>query len=191
NRQASAQAGYEGAKAQFFDAKRTLDLGVPRAYVAAAQSAENVTVLRQSAATLRQEAQLADIRLKAGEISESDKNQIEIAAERFELDAQTAASTAAQARVALEVLLGLPHPKGMIGLRDSLETLVGSGTASDTGATVVWRPDVIAAEAAWRKSEAELRLQKANRIPDPTVLAQYEHEPPDAPNTIGLGVSFP
>src|ERR1700674_1213938 len=38
NRQASAQAGYEGAKAQFFDAKRTLDLGVTRGYVAAAQS---------------------------------------------------------------------------------------------------------------------------------------------------------
>jgi len=36
-----------------------------------------------------------------------------------------------------------------------------------------------------------LRLQKANRIPDPTILAQYEHEPPDQPNTAGFGVSFP
>jgi cobalt-zinc-cadmium efflux system outer membrane protein len=29
------------------------------------------------------------------------------------------------------------------------------------------------------------------RVPDPTVLAQYEHESPDTPNTVGLGVSFP
>ena len=29
------------------------------------------------------------------------------------------------------------------------------------------------------------------RIPDPTVMLMYEHEPPDTPNTIGLGVSFP
>jgi len=50
---------------------------------------------------------------------------------------------------------------------------------------------VVATEAALRKSAAELRLQRANRIPDPTILAQYEHEPPDAPNSIGVGVSFP
>src|SRR4029077_5463618 len=82
-------------------------------------------------------------------------------------------------------------PRGTEELKDTLETLVASGAAPDTSATVAWRPDVIAAEAALRKSEAEVRLQKANRIPDPTVLAQYEHEPPDAINTIGLGVSFP
>ena len=29
------------------------------------------------------------------------------------------------------------------------------------------------------------------RIPDPTFLGQYEHEPPDQPNTMGFGVSFP
>src|SRR5262249_42569524 len=40
-------------------------------------------------------------------------------------------------------------------------------------------------------AEADWRLQRAMRIPDPTVLAQYEHEPPDQPNTVGFGVSFP
>src|SRR5262249_25106549 len=29
------------------------------------------------------------------------------------------------------------------------------------------------------------------RYPDPTVMLMYEHEPPDQPNTIGLGLSFP
>jgi outer membrane protein TolC len=53
NRKASAQAGFEGAKAQLFDARRTLDLAVAKAYVAAAQAEENVRVLRQSASTLR------------------------------------------------------------------------------------------------------------------------------------------
>jgi cobalt-zinc-cadmium efflux system outer membrane protein len=41
-----------------------------------------------------------------------------------------------------------------------------------------------------RKGEADLRFQKSNRIPDPTLFAQYEHEPPDQPNTVGVGVSF-
>ena len=191
SRQTSAQAGFESAKAQLLDAKRTLDLAVARAYVAAALARENVDVLRQSAATLRQEAGIAEVRLKAGEISESDKTQIEINAERFELDARTAESAAAQARVALEVLLGMPHPKDDCVLTDRLEGLIGPGPGLATNSTGACRPDVIAAEAAWRKAEADLRLQKAMRIPDPTVLGQYDHNPPDFPNSIGFGVGFP
>jgi cobalt-zinc-cadmium efflux system outer membrane protein len=191
SRQVSAQAGLEGARAQFLDAKRTLDLGVARAYLAAALAEENDRVLSESAATLRQEAKIAGTRLAAGEISESDKSQIEMTAERFELDAQSAESAAAQARVALEVLLGIPHPKADCVLTDRIEELAGGPPGLETNATGLWRPDVVAVEAALRKAEADLRLQKAYRIPDPTVLAQYEHEPPDNPNTIGLGVSFP
>ncbi|HWX23060.1 MAG TPA: TolC family protein [Candidatus Binatia bacterium] len=191
NRRLSAQAGFEAAKAQFFDAKRTLDLGVARAYLAAALADENVSVLRQSAGTLREEARLAEVRLRAGEISAADKNQIEISAERFALDARAAESAAAQARVALEVLLGVPQPKADCVLDDHLESLLASTVLPPTNSTGLWRPDVQAAEAAWRKAEADLRFQKAERIPDPTVLAQYEHQPPDTPNTVGFGVSFP
>ncbi len=190
-RQESAQAGFESAKAQFLDAKRTLDLGVARAYIAAAQAEESVRVLMQSAGTLRQEAALAQVRFKAGEISTSDKSQIEITAERFELDARAAEAAAAQARVALEVLLGVPRPKADCVLAQPLESLADSTELGNTNSAGTWRPDVVAAESAWRKTEADLRLQKAYRIPDPTVLGQYEHEPPDAMNSVGFGVSFP
>src|ERR1022692_1198997 len=71
SRKASAQAGFEGAKAQLFDARRTLDLAVAKAYVAAAQAEENVRVLLQSAGTLREEARIAEVRRRAGEISGS------------------------------------------------------------------------------------------------------------------------
>ncbi len=183
NRQLSAQAGYETARAQFLDAKRTLDLAVAKAYFTAAQDEENTRVLLQSAETLRQEAALAEIRLKAGEISAADKNQIEINAERFELDARTAQSAAAQARVVLEVLMGVPHPGADCVLTDRLEGLVAAAPPPATNSTGVWRPDVVAAEAAWRRTEADLRLQKAYRIPDPTVLAQVPNTSPPMPQT--------
>jgi cobalt-zinc-cadmium efflux system outer membrane protein len=191
SRKLSAQAGFEGAKAQLFDARRTLDVAVAKGYVAAAQAEENVHVLLQSAGTLREEAKIAEVRLRAGEISSADKNQIEITAEQFELNAQSAKAAAAQARVALQVLLGAPHPNADCELSDRLETLCAATTPLNTNSVGTWRPDVVAVEAALRKAEADLRLQKANRIPDPTVLAQYEHEPPDAPDTVGFGVSFP
>ena len=191
HRQASATAGFENARALLLDARRTLDAAVVKAYVASAQAEENVRILLQSAGTLRQEAKIAELRLKAGDISSSDKNRIDIAAEQFELNAQTAKTAAAQARVALEVLLGVPRPKGEVTLSDKLETLcapVAPAGMNDTGEA---RPDVVAAEAALHKAEADLRLQKAYRIPDPTIMAQYEHQPPDTPQTMGFGVSFP
>jgi cobalt-zinc-cadmium efflux system outer membrane protein len=191
SRQNSAQAGFEAAKAQLLDAKRTLDLAVAKAYAAAALAQENVDVLRQSAASLRKQASIAEVRVKDGDISEADQIQIEISAERFELDARTAESSAAQARIALQVLLGVPHPGADCVLTDRLEALIASGAASATNSTGAWRPDVIAAEAAWRKAQSDIRLQRAYRIPDPTVLAQYDHNPPDFPNSIGFGVSFP
>ncbi len=191
NRKASAQAGFEGAKAQLFDARRTLDVAVAKAYVAAAQAEENVRVLLQSAGTLREEARIAEVRLRAGEISSSDKSQIDITAEQFELNAQSAKSAAAQARVALEVLLGVPSPNAGCGLTDHLETLCVATTPINTNSVGTWRPDVMAAEAALRKAEADLRFQKAIRIPDPTLQAQYEHQPPDSPNSVGFMVSLP
>src|SRR5262249_23744366 len=151
NRQRSAQAGYEGARALFFDAKRTLDLAVAKAYVAATQAQENVSVLRQSAATLRQGAQIAGVRFKTGGVSSSDKSQIEITAERFELDAKAAETAAAQAHVALEVLMGVAHPKGELTLTDRLEELSAQAAPTATNLWGIGRPDVLAAEAAMRK----------------------------------------
>jgi cobalt-zinc-cadmium efflux system outer membrane protein len=190
NRQASAQAGFEQARAQFLDAKRILELGVAKAYVAAALGERNASILTNSAASLHREAQLAEVRLRAGEISESDRSQIQITAARFEQDAQAAQTAAAQARIALEILLGEPHPTGEIALSDSIETLSTSGLPVER-ASSAGRPDILAAEGALRKAEADLRLQKAYRAPDPTLLAQYEHEPPDNPNSVGFGVSLP
>jgi cobalt-zinc-cadmium efflux system outer membrane protein len=191
NRKASAQAGFEGAKAQLFDARRTLDVAVAKAYVAAAQAEENVRVLLQSAGTLREEARIAEVRLRAGEISSADRSQIEIIAEQLELNAQSAKSAAAQARVTLEVLLGVAHPDADCVVTDHLETLCAATTPINTNSVGTWRPDVMAAEAAVRKAEADLRFQKAVRVPDPTLQGQYEHQPPDNPNSVGFMVSLP
>lgn len=190
-RQTSAAAGLGGARARLLDAKRLLDLAVTKAYVAAAQAGTSVEVLRQSAATLRQEAAIAQARLRAGDLSSNDLSQIEITADRFELEAATTASGAKTARISLETLLGIARPKGEIILTDNLANLGLAPTPDESQTPGNARPDVVAAEQALRKAEAELRLQRALRIPDPTVSAQYERNPPDLPNTVGLGISLP
>jgi cobalt-zinc-cadmium efflux system outer membrane protein len=189
-RQASALAGFEAARSRLADARRTLDAGVTRAYVAAALAQDNSRILTESAGYLRKEAQIAAIRLKAGDISQSELDQIEIAAAQDELNAANASSAAIQQKIALEVLIGIKDPKGNLTLADQVEELAAA--QPDLGErNLATRPDLAAAEAALRQAQADLRLQRAFRIPDPTVGVQYEHAPPDAPNTVGVGVSLP
>src|SRR5438477_5353229 len=122
-RKDSAAAGLKGAEARLADARRLLDQGVTEAYVGALLAERNRGVLADSAAALRQEARIAEVRQRAGDISRADQNQIEIAAERLERDAAGAEAEARKARVALEVLLGEKEPVGEIELADALDSL--------------------------------------------------------------------
>jgi cobalt-zinc-cadmium efflux system outer membrane protein len=196
-RKSSALAGREGAEARLADAKRQLDLGVTRAYVATLTAADGARILRESSALLRKEAGIAEARRQAGDISSIDRSQIEIAAQKLEVDARQAENESVLARIRLENLLGQPEAKGAFTPAESLEDLVRvSATAplpapAPAEGDVSNRPDVKAAAADVRRAEADVSLQRALRVPDPTVQLQYEHEPPDQPHTIGLGVSFP
>ncbi len=195
-RKTSAKAGVEGATARFADARRLLDLAVTRAYVASLLADEQAHVLHASAESLRREAGIAETRYKAGDISRADRDQIVISADRLELDASRAESDAHAARIQLEVLLGTPEAKGDLALGGSLteltrETMARVRGPSSASVDIAERPDVRAAAAAVKKADADLRLQKAQRVPDPTFLVQYEREPPDKNDTVGFGVSFP
>ena len=197
-RRASATAGLEGARARFSDARRQLDLAVAQAYAAAVLAAEQVRILNASSESLRKELSIADVRLKAGDISRADRDQISIAADRLELDARRSEADARAARIQLEILLGEPAARGTIVLNEGLDTLAtsvvaeaSSGASPTIESVVARRSDVQAVRADERKAAADLKGQRAQRIPDPTFLVQYEREPVDQPNTVGFGFSFP
>jgi cobalt-zinc-cadmium efflux system outer membrane protein len=194
DRQTAARAGVAGARARFYDAKRTLDQGVTKAYVAAMLAGDNARILNESAGYLRREADIAEARYKAGDISESDRNQIDINAGQFELQARSAEAAAVQARVAVEILIGIDHPTGQWTPADSLDQLVQTPPQSVAATNDAARSDVLAAQADLRNARANLQLQKAERIPDPTFSVEEQHQPPGLgppTDTLGFGVSFP
>ena len=194
DRQSAAQSGVVGAKARFFDAKRILDQGVTKAYIAALQAADNEQILDDSARLMRQEATIAQVQLKAGDLSEADEKTLEINAEQFEAQARSAAAAAEQARIAVEVLMGVDHPRGKWQPVGSLESLVAVAVPLPAVPNGDNRPDVLAAQADLEGSQAQLKLQKAVRIPDPTVSIGVEHNPPGGgppEDTVNVGVSFP
>jgi cobalt-zinc-cadmium efflux system outer membrane protein len=195
DRRVSAREGIVGSKARFYDAKRTLDQGVTKAYIAALLAESNVLILRESSGYLAREAQIAQARFNAGDISDSDKKQIEINSEQFDLQAQSAQATAEQARIQVEVLMGERQPRGNWRPVDSLEDMAKTQAPPVEAQAGAARADVLAAEADLRKSLADLKLQRAIRVPDPTFSLLYEHNPsppgPPAPDTLGIGISFP
>jgi cobalt-zinc-cadmium efflux system outer membrane protein len=194
DRQTSAKAGVIGARARFFDARRSLEQGVTKAYVAALLADENARVLNESAKMLRHEVEIAQARLKAGDISDSDEKQIENNADTFELQAKSAEAAAVQARITVEILLGVAQPRGNWTPTDTLEQIVAAAPQFNEPKTNALRPDVLAAQADLNQSQANLKLQKAMRIPDPTFTIGAEHNPPGGGppvDTLLVGVSFP
>lgn len=196
DRQAAARSGVRGAKARFFDAKRTLEQGVTKAYIAALLAAANARVLTESAGYMAQEAAIAQKQFDAGAISDADKKTLEINAEQLALQAKAADAAALQARIAVEVLMGVNLPAGKWTPADSLESLVQlpldpADSAAKPGAS---RPDVLAAEADLQAGQAQLQLQKAMRIPDPAFTVGEEHNPPGGgppADTVLFGITFP
>jgi cobalt-zinc-cadmium efflux system outer membrane protein len=189
DRQVAARAGVSGAKARFLDAKRTLDQGVTKAYVAALLAEENLRILNESSGFMAHEANIADARFKAGDLSDSDKKQIEINAEQFALQATAADATAVQARNAVGILLGVTRPDSHWTPVDTLEQLAiveVTPTPAEAGGE---RPDVLAADADLRGGKAQLQLQKATRIPDPTFSVGVEHNPPGGGPGVGPDVN--
>lgn len=190
-RQASAQAGLRAAEAQQEDVRRLTVLAVSQAYVSAVEADEERRVLAASADSLRREAELAVVRFAAGDLAANDREQIALAARRLDLDAVGARRAAQAAVIVVETLLGQTEPDGRTVLADALEDLplapAADGDAWPGGA----RPDVAAAEAAVAKAEADLALQRRAVWPDLVLSAQYERNPPDQPNTAGLGLTLP
>ncbi len=191
-RRLSAGEGIAAAEARLADVQRLLDAAIVKAYASAGVARESAAIALETAASFEKTAGLAKEREAAGDISASERTQIEIAAGRFLADAAQADLAYGNAARTLAALINLPA----VALAEEIDAPPEDATDESVGIpndedAVARRPDLAALEAAVRKAEADLALQKAFRVPDPTLLAQYERQPPDQRNTAGFGVSFP
>lgn len=191
-RQLAAKHGILNAEALFLDAERQLKDAVTKAYALVLREDGLVAILLDSEETLAKESKIAKRRLEVGDINASDELQIEIAAERFAADRVVEESNARNARVTLELLLGVKAPLGTIQLSDKFPELIeqlGKGQYPVKGE----RPDLVAAKANVNQMEANVKLALAGRIPDLTISGQVEHNPnpPAASNSSGFGISLP
>jgi cobalt-zinc-cadmium efflux system outer membrane protein len=176
SKEAVATANAGQAQAQLEDFFRNLRGTAASAYIDAITAKLNEEQLQKSYKSLQDLADLNAIRYKDGDIAEVDYLQARVAALEALSTLHAAESTLRQANIGLAVLVGRKvqvrayHPLGNLALKKRTfdqEALIADAVAH--------RSDVIEAMRAHENAEAQLKLVKANRVPDVTASLNYTH----------------
>ena len=195
DRQTVARAGMLGAKARFYDAQRTLTEGVTQAYIAALLAAENERILNESAGLMRHEADIAQAQFNAGDLPRRTKRRWKSMPDSSNCRPDPPPPPPCRPASRWKCCWARSNPReldagGFPG------KLVAAATAAPRRNSNRRHPPGcrLAAETDLEGGEAELKLQKAMRIPDPTVSLGAEHNPPGggpAEDTLNIGGVVP
>ncbi len=160
--QAAAQAGYEANALDFAFARQSLAALTARAWYATVESRQLLALAEQSVQTYAELLKLVQIRRSAGRVGDLDVAQAAAKLAEAQATLQDAREAYAQARRALEVLVGR-YPAAQVDVAAAIGPLPPQTSAGLPAAVLERRPDLIGAErqvvAAFRKQEAaELAL---------------------------------
>lgn len=168
------------------DVARETRLLYRRALVAAARSA----TLREQWQSDAEVAAVARARFPQGEVSELDLGQLAARTTERRLQFESVRDDAGTALLALALWIGRPDTTGL-----SLEPVPAAPapTVSELDSSLLKRPDLAALATAVQVAEAQARLTRAERYPDPTVGVVYRRaEDVEATrNFIGARITWP
>lgn len=184
--ESAIHAGQEDAR----DIVRQQRLALASSYYGLFQAQEKADIYRQSAELYGKSIRASELRLKAGDISPTDLSRLQVEAYRAENDARQAQADLEKARQALAYLIGAERKDAPIRASGPWPE-AESSAHPDIEALLAQRPDILAAMARVEAANARRAQARALLKRDISVGMQYEHYPPDASNTVGVGVSFP
>jgi len=130
--------------------------------------------------------QAAELRLKAGDIANSDVARIRVDALRAQNDARAAEADRRRAQFALAYLIGAEQQAGSIKATDPWPAPQAT-QAADLDRMIERRPDVRAARTRVEAASAALDLAKSLRKRDLTLGAQFDHYPVNPNYAAGSG----
>ncbi|MFM8333097.1 MAG: TolC family protein [Candidatus Methylumidiphilus sp.] len=192
----SAELGTEAAEFDLQDVTRTLVNAVRHAFYALLLAQKNLDVARDTTARYQQITDANAVRLRAGDISETDFTRIEVEGLKAQGDLDRAQAALKQARADVLLLLGWPGDSLDIRAAEAwpVANLAASLTQEDTltQQAMAQRPDVLAARVRIRQAEKNRELARRLAIPDVTVSAGYARDPGNYfTNTGNVGISVP
>lgn len=195
-RMEGAELGAEASEYDLQDITRVLVNAVRHAFYGLLLAQKNLDVAEDTVERYRQIIGANDIRLKAGDISETDFTRIEVEGLKAQGDLDRAQAALKQARADLLLLLGWPENSLEITAAEAWPeaNLAESVTHEDilTQKALEHRPDLRAARTRIGQAEKNLELARRLAIPDVTVEAGYARDPGNYFTNTGIvGFSLP
>ena len=171
------------------DVQRLLEFQLKTAFVAVLQAKAVLKLAQDNAADYQQTLQANQLRLQAGDISQTDFDRIKLEEARFSSDLLNAETALAQSRAQFAALLGIP-PGPSLDVVGNIEPPTLSLDLSDLQQRALAnRPDYLAARDGINKAEADYKLALANGATDLNLAPEYKRNGPD--NTLGFTLQFP
>lgn len=185
-----AHATTDVTESQYKDIERQTILQVKDAFTNMLVAKAALKIADDNLTSYRKTVDLSRIRLKDGDISQTDFDRIDLQQAEFESDYDNAQLNLTQASDQLQLLLGIQKPTDSFditgtldppGLAVTLPQLEQEALAS--------RPDYQAAVQSVTLADANVKLADANGTVDPTIGGEYDRA--GTYNSAGFQVSIP
>ena len=200
-RMAAAEDAIKASNYDLKDTRRQQTLSLAYAYYDLLLAQESEQIQMSNVALYESTLKAAELRLKAGDIANSDVARIRVDALRVKNDLRQAMANHQKAQANIAYLLGKENEASTIVATDQWPTMDAAlSAAANMGEAnlankVSQRPDILAAEARTQQAEENRRFANSLKTRDLNLGVQYQHFPGQGPavgdNTIGAFVSIP
>ncbi|MFZ4701040.1 MAG: TolC family protein [Candidatus Methylumidiphilus sp.] len=195
-RMESAGLGTVAAEFDLRDVTRLLINAVRHAYYGLLLAQKSLEVAHDNLDRYIQIKDANAIRLRAGDISETDFTRIEVESLKAQSDVDRSETALRQARTELLLLLGWPENGLNLVAADAWPkaNLIDDFTREEalTRKALENRPDIKAAEVRIQQAEKQLELARRLAYPDVTISGAYVRDPGNYfTNTGQIGISVP
>jgi outer membrane protein, heavy metal efflux system len=187
----SARYGTAGASSDELDLERQLTFNLRSAFVQTLQAKSILELATENLSYYDEVIRVNSERLKAGDISQSDFDRIQLQRVQFETDLVNAQVNIRTAKITLLQIMNdrvmSVDALDVAGDFDFKETIVLQQELRQ--AALDARPDLSSATTAVSKAKVDNKLAWANGSWDPTVGFEYQRTQPD--NTAGITLGIP
>lgn len=186
----TARATAQVTESQYKDQERQVLLSVKTAFTNMLMAKQELNLSEDNLGGYRHTVDLSRERLKAGDISETDFERIDLQLAAFESDEESASLNLLQASDQLQLLLGAARPDAHFDIAGTLDPPELNLTIDQVEQQALEsRPDYKAAQQSVALSEANVHVAESMGTTDPTIASEYERSGND--NTFGASVSIP
>jgi len=186
----SARATTAVTTSQYEDQERQTLLNVKAAFTNMLLAKAALALAEENLAGYRNTVELNRERLRAGDMSATDFERIDLQLASFESDEDKARLNLLQTSDQLQVLLGVSRPDRAFDITGTLDPPALTATLDDLEQkALAARPDYRAAQESLSLARANVKVADSMGTTDPTIASEYERSGKD--NTFGASLNIP